>query len=445
MRTGKNDKEFPYLRTIHSICYHQLGIGKDQIVRPNNLRVFGRKLGINLTGNTLDPWVEDYEQTTEAPTRDDILLQANHNGRHRKITLKEAMDALSIDIDYKYAIWFTRAYRDWKTSSGLLDYTDLLDRYVQHGLPLNVDVMFVDEAQDLSSLQWDTVFRLGGNATRWYLAGDDDQAIFHWAGADSHVFQSLEVSDIEILNQSYRVSKAVHTMAMGVLSRISRRLTKPYKPTQSEGSVANAGYLGGMDFSKKTFLLFRNHYRGSAIADVLLQERIPFIGRKSPLMNADARIALFAWYQLMKKGETSADAIKKFLRWADRDFINPDVDRLILEKKVLSSSDVFMDPLDMDRWKRVLMNLPNREVFEEYVEVNGMLKVAVPRIELMSIHQSKGREAHTVILDPEMSRATYLGMQKNPDDEHRVWYVGITRAKERVFVLLPDGQYSYKF
>lgn len=417
-------------------------------MRPNNLRDFGKKLGIKLTGNTLDPWVEDYEQTIEPPTRDDILLQANHNGRHRKIPLRAAMDTLHVDIDYKYAVWFTRAYRDWKTSCGLLDYTDLLDRYVQYGISLNVDVMFIDEAQDLSLLQWDTVLRLGGNATRWYIAGDDDQAIFHWAGADSHVFQEIEVTNVETLRRSYRLSKAVHSFADTIASRISKRLTKTYLPTESEGLVQNSGYLGGMDFAKKTFILFRNHYRGQAIADVLNREYIPFIGRKSPLMDADVRNGLFAYHQLIKRGEIGVDYIKKFLRFADRDYLNPNLDNIVVDKKVLTYQDVFIDGetrYTLDDWEEIFPDFYRRDIWMDYINKNGLFKVSAPRVELMSIHQSKGREAHTVYLDPEMSRATYLGMQKNPDDEHRVWYVGITRAKERVFVLLPDGPYSYKF
>jgi superfamily I DNA/RNA helicase len=61
----------------------------------------------------------------------------------------------------------------------------------------------------------------------------------------------------------------------------------------------------------------------------------------------------------------------------------------------------------------------------------------------MSIHQSKGREAHTVVLDTDISKAVYDNMLWEPDEEHRVWYVGVTRAKERLYTLLPEGMYSY--
>ena len=444
-RTGKTDVEFPYLKTIHSICYHQLTIGKDQIVRPDTLRTFGRKIGVKLSGTDFDPWIEEYERGIDAPTRDDFLLQANHRGRHRKIMLKESLFDISLEIDFKYATWFTKAYRAWKNANGLLDYTDLLSRYIEVGKPLDIDAIFIDEAQDLSALQWDAVSILGGLASRWYIAGDDDQAIFHWAGADGTIFQDLEVDQTEILNQSYRVSKAVHKSSMGIVSRINKRLEKSYSPTESEGEVSNTGYLASADLSQKTFILFRNHYRGAEIAQLLRSENIPYIGKGSPLLDINVRSAMYSFYQLIKTGKSPAESVKRLLRFADQDYIRPGINSLVRSKKILTSEDVFIRKLRPIDWKRLFPKLPGSDSIEQHIKEHGLLRTALPMVELMSIHQSKGREAHTVIIDPEMSRAVWLGMIARPDDEHRVWYVAMTRAKERVFFMLPDGNYSYKF
>ena len=46
------------------------------------------------------------------------------------------------------------------------------------------DVVFIDEAQDLSPIQWMMYDILKANTKDIYLAGDDDQAIYAWAGAD---------------------------------------------------------------------------------------------------------------------------------------------------------------------------------------------------------------------------------------------------------------------
>ena len=60
----------------------------------------------------------------------------------------------------------------------------------------------------------------------------------------------------------------------------------------------------------------------------------------------------------------------------------------------------------------------------------------------------KGAERDNVILVPELNWRSYKGYQTDPDPEHRVWYVGITRAKETLHILNPtytNGQKTYKY
>lgn len=445
-RTGKTLNDFPFLKTIHSICYHQLGIGRDQIVRPETICKFGGQLGVKITGATHDPWIEEFEHSIDAPTRDDFLIQANHSGRHRKIMLRESMKNMSLEIDFKYATWFTNAYRDWKKLNGLLDYTDLLSRYVEYGRPLDIEAIFVDEAQDLSPLQWDAVFLLGANARRWYIAGDDDQAIFHWAGADSNVFQDLKADKVEILSQSYRLSVKVHELATRISTRMHKRLKKDFEPTKSWGSIEQAGYLSNIDYSNKTFILFRNHYRGADIARTLKDGLIPFLGKGSPVGNPDLRIALLAFYKLIKKGEIPSDLAKKLSYYLDPNLIRPKAMERLEKSSTIKRERFFARPVLVSQWSEAFKEIlpKEREAFSLFIEHNGFIKTCLPTIEVMSIHQSKGREAHTVIIDPEMSKASWNNMILNPDDEHRVQYVAVTRAKERVMIMLQDGPYSYK-
>ena len=49
----------------------------------------------------------------------------------------------------------------------------------------------VDEAQDLTPLQWDMVVKIASAVDRVYIAGDDDQAIYEWNGADVNLFQTF--------------------------------------------------------------------------------------------------------------------------------------------------------------------------------------------------------------------------------------------------------------
>ena len=83
-------------------------------------------------------------------------------------------------------------------------------------------VLFIDEAQDLSLLQWEMVERYGVVQTKTYIAGDDDQAIFKWAGADVDHFIALkeEVDDIKTLDQSYRIPGGpIHELSQRIIGQ----------------------------------------------------------------------------------------------------------------------------------------------------------------------------------------------------------------------------------
>lgn len=444
-RTGKTENQFPYCKTIHSICYHRLGLGKGQIVTPELAAKFGIRIGIKVTGNDLDPWIEEFERGIETLTDGDILLQTHHKGRHRKQDLKESLKTTAPNIDYMYAKWFTEAYTNWKKATGYLDYTDLLTEFIAIGEPLDVDVIFIDEAQDLSPLQWDVVNKLGENAKKFYMAGDDDQAIFQWAGADASAFQKAHADQTIVLDQSHRCSKSVHDFALNIAGRIKERLKKDYKPTDIEGTVENIGYLNSVEFDGKTFILFRNHFRGNLIAGFLRNESIPFIGKGSPYGSVDMRGALIAYNYLIKKNEATAENIRRMLKFVDEDWISRGVHVALKEKTILNCEDVFLERPKLENVMNVLCGLRQVKGLSEQIKKFGIMGIANPKIEIMSIHQSKGREAETVVLDPEVSKAVWNGMLLNSDDEHRVWYTGATRAKNNLYIMTTSGAFNYRF
>ena len=61
-----------------------------------------------------------------------------------------------------------------------------------------------------------------------------------------------------------------------------------------------------------------------------------------------------------------------------------------------------------------------------------------PRITVSTIHGAKGGEADNVVLFTDLSPASEEQMTINPDDMHRVFYVGVTRAKENLFIVEPE-------
>ena len=67
-----------------------------------------------------------------------------------------------------------------------------------------------------------------------------------------------------------------------------------------------------------------------------------------------------------------------------------------------------------------------------------------PRITLSTIHGAKGGEADNVVLFTDISAAAAREMAQNPDDMHRVFYVGVTRTKHSLFIVeSEDVERSY--
>ena len=68
----------------------------------------------------------------------------------------------------------------------------MIEKFLEQGTPPKLRVMFVDEAQDLSLIQWRLVNKIEEASTDSFIAGDDDQGIYKWNGAHVDTFINLE-------------------------------------------------------------------------------------------------------------------------------------------------------------------------------------------------------------------------------------------------------------
>jgi superfamily I DNA/RNA helicase len=68
----------------------------------------------------------------------------------------------------------------------------------------------------------------------------------------------------------------------------------------------------------------------------------------------------------------------------------------------------------------------------------------LPRIRLSTIHAAKGGEATNVVLLTDITARVYKNYQENPDDENRVFYVGVTRTKENLYLIEPKSPRCYQ-
>jgi hypothetical protein len=120
-------------------------------------------------------------------------------------------------------------YCDWED---LIHYAYTMTDYCP-GQPM---ALFGDEGQDWSITEWKLIRKWGQQARRLVVAGDPDQTIMEFAGADAAAFDNPNAQNLH-LKQSYRVPKKVHAFALKWIRQIAERTDQEYLPTDDEGEI----------------------------------------------------------------------------------------------------------------------------------------------------------------------------------------------------------------
>ena len=95
--------------------------------------------------------------------------------------------------------------------------------------------------------------------------------------------------------------------------------------------------------------------------------------------------------------------------------------------------------LTKEEWYEAFDSITDRQ--REYIRAmlrNGEDLKQAPRITISTIHAAKGGESTNVVLLPQLTATTEEGFHKNPDDEHRLYYVGVTRTKKTLHIVEPE-------
>ena len=300
---------------------------------------------------------------------------------------------------------------------------------------LDITHLFVDEAQDLSLAQWNMAHDIEEVAKTVYIAGDDDQSIFTWAGANVEHFKNLKGKRI-FLDQSYRCSKAVHDLAHQIISPI-KRVEKDWKPRHVPGEIKRVNSITEVDMSHGTWLvLARNQFLLDKATNYCVSEGWLFDapGRDT---NEEVR-AIRTWENLRDGSRVSAEDARivyscmssKHVKYGFKQSLDD-----LLDGTMLSIKDLEEDHglTVTGPWLEALDKISG--ISKEYVLRAEQLGEDIRkgmRIRISTIHASKGAEADHVVLFQDVAALTRNSYDEDPDDEHRVWYVGVTRAKETV-------------
>ena len=427
---GHDEARFPYFRTLHSLAFKELGLQRNEVMTNEHYRKFGKALGIEFKGI--------YDEDLGVHTGDGLGDKCSRIDSLARVGLRELdqqYDQSNVsDLTLHAVKQYSLALSLYKKDNGLLDFTDMLSEY-SGSLP--VDICIFDEAQDLSSLQFKMAIQLSQEAKEVYIAGDDDQAIFGWAGADVNKFLNLK-GDRMILPQSYRIPSLVHKIASDVVTRIKKRYVKPWRPRTDAGFVDHVSDEQEIDFSAEGtwMLLSRSKYLLNRFKKAVRQQGYAYTMYGSSSLDTNETRAIMAWEKLRKNIKINRHEAKNMISYLSSN--------VRLSKRDDYSITDFGLPEDAKSfdWMQMLRGIPADE--REYLRAcmrNGEKFNSKPRINISTIHQSKGGEADNVVLLTDMGRMSWEN--SHTDEENRVWYVALTRARESLYLVRPRGLRYY--
>ena len=356
-----------------------------------------------------------------------------------------------------------RAWRAYKGDNDLVGFADMLERVAQRSLVPSVDYLIIDEFQDITTLQYNVFEEWRPHTEKVLIAGDDDQVVYAWQGADPDLLLDTDVDEDVVLPNSYRLPSEILNVVNAEIRHIDKRQEKDLHPRKEGGTVEAIESPSMLELVRNVrytveddegdiMCLFRARYQMFDFIDEFIDHGIPFT------MLTDGRM----WTDRV---QDYVSAIEK--AEADEPVTGLEARRLadMLQEPAFGTHDReelydFLDDreeaADADDMVRKVTSF-QRKSMGAYFE--GDYQGTEPtRVRVGTIHSAKGREADHVFVATDLTEKVVEQMAASIDDptdvsgveeftkatspvpvltdnERRVFYVGMSRARERLVIM----------
>ncbi len=320
-----------------------------------------------------------------------------------KITAKDERTKIFLDIAYECFLIYEHKLKEAKA----IDFEDMinnasniLDSYINSGEKLPYKYIFIDEYQDISLQRFDLAKKLSDASNAKIIAvGDDWQSIFKFAGGNISLFTEFEKNmgnAIELkISNTYRNSQELIDIAGTFVQKNKEQIKKELSSTKS---IKNPVIIVSYD----------DVYRKE-------EEKTPFAKMCEAIEKSITEIV----------NEYGED--KKILL----------IGRFNIDGKNLEKSNLF-----------------------RYYEGGKVVSIKHPKtpITFSTVHRAKGLGFDNVILIN--AKDAYMGFPSKIEDdpviklvikdteeieyaeERRLFYVALTRTKNRVYIIVPENNPS---
>jgi len=417
-------KDIQYFQTLHSLAFNQLGLKEENVMQDENYKLIGETCGIQIKYASYETnnWNGIFSSDSE-------YLSLINLARVKQISVMDQLDLnehlSKIERDKLDAI--DREITSYKDIYGLIDFNDMIQKFLDKGKTPKFDVIFVDEAQDLSLIQWSMIKKIEEDTKcDVWIAGDDDQAIFGWAGADVDSFINWEAEEIP-LKYSKRVPSSIQKIALDVINRVQdNRLDKEYFSKDEPGNIFQIYKLSDIDMSTGDWLILtRTKSLLKPIPTYLKKKGLFFESAQGNSIGKSLYEDIEYWSQLQKK------------------ITLPDIQLQRIKERIKGPMNLSL------KWYDAFDNVSQSQItYMKLLLLNNEDPTKDARIKVSTIHGAKGGEATNVVLLLNETANTIKGAKKSiqkRDEEYRVWYVGITRTMKNLYLIrCPNKSKEFK-
>jgi len=445
-------RDFPHMRTSHSFGFNGLGLQKQDVMSSEDWAEIGAILSLDFDGKDKVS-IDDGVSLPTIGGSGAQYLQLEHRARYRMVSLENEFNQVADrDLYFPKLVQLRAQMQEYKATMGKFDFVDMIEKYIELGDPPSLDYLFVDEAQDFTPLQWEMAKKIAEKADHVIIAGDDDQAVHRWTGVDVDLF--IQSSDrVERLTQSYRIPRSVHRLANNISKRISGRLEKEFLPREEEGRVEYVYQLDDIPVTEGSWtVMARTNYQVKGLADWFRGAGFKYSIRGYSSISEKLTANILTWDTLCQDKSVGLDQVRQLYLALPKQ--GPAQALRRGSSKLLDALDP-QEELNMDRLQSDLGLLIGADTsafdalrvgssernYIEAIQRRGEGLLTPPRIKLSTFHAMKGGEDDNCIVYAASTKACVES--DHPNDEHRCFYVGVTRARHNLYILQTDNKYRY--